>query len=241
MFSQYNGNDLFDYTPIISGYVKSIEQLMYQIIVISVYDGDSSKFGDQFTTMDTLCKYFRKNPCIFRIADTTFRNTLKDCLYCYKKECRNNHFHKHNIYNWNQVKDIRSNTLILYIMLFGGCNLGKDDEEIRKNFRIVDDKLERIYFGLRGIPLRITDFYIKFKGEEMSVKCSRITESSFPQFDRNGFLVDFGISFRCEEDSAQYSKGDLITVTRDHIPEEIVYFCGDEPEWVDFSDWKLRT
>ena len=42
---QYNGNNIFDYTAIITGYLKSVEQLMYEII--SQYIGKLCQFSNR--------------------------------------------------------------------------------------------------------------------------------------------------------------------------------------------------
>ena len=45
LLTQYDCNDCFDYTAIISGYLKSIEQLLYRIALFSANEGRMIKYG----------------------------------------------------------------------------------------------------------------------------------------------------------------------------------------------------
>ena len=240
MFSRSSKNDLFDYTTIISGYVKSIEQLLFKIALFYVDKG--YKIGDPLKnfstnnlkngmslTMGNLCYFLRNNKETTRIQD---KNTLFDCIECYTDECRNDSFHRHNIHDWDRVNIIRNNTLLLYILLLGSCNLGEDANEISKHFEIFDDSLERIYYEIREHDL--SELYIKPKNEEFFIRTIRQPEIGFPKFDNNGFLVNFKIKCKCEDPDFPQFNGRVIKITRNNIPDKIYYGSMDDPWEIEY-------
>ncbi len=121
LYRYFQGNPMFDYTPIVSGYLKSIEQLLHAIYT-SYLNGN----GIQIDVSNyTLGHYINalKNEKVFR---KTFRKELLQakwiligCLNSYRAESRNNLFHKDYFSSWERVEQIRSNTLFLYVALLG--------------------------------------------------------------------------------------------------------------------------
>ena len=172
LFRNYGKSDQFDYTAVASGYLKSVEQLMFCLALFFIdktrSDGkyyqiaprtgrkentidfitDNLNAGRVDTTLGALCFFFKNNRDTITI-NGPYKETLINCLFCYADECRNDSFHKHNIDEWSRVEAIRKNTFLMYIMLLGGCQLPNNDSEILSKLRFAtDDRLSRIYHQL---------------------------------------------------------------------------------------------
>jgi len=167
LYRQYNCDDCFDYTAIVSGYLKSVEQLLYAIVKFSIDQGKEIKYDAfsrdvngkkpeikhkrntkvvQFasqnitcidTTMGALRYYLMDYQDSLLVVNEQYRSCILSCLKCYNDECRNNSFHKHNINTWSRVEFIRNNTLFLYIILLAGCRLGSTTLETENTLQRV--------------------------------------------------------------------------------------------------------
>ncbi len=154
LFKQYDCNDCFDYTAVVSGYLKSVEQLLFHIVCFAKdkgfriksngkkmpdgrYPSSSKKEGKVYkidltheeldyvdTTIGSLKCFLNDNKKHLLTVDIKYRQTIIDALDCYRIECRNNSFHLDNNYNWSRVELIRHNTFFLYVLLLEGCKLG---------------------------------------------------------------------------------------------------------------------
>lgn len=256
LYSQYNENDLFDYTAVVSGYLKSIEQLLATIVTGEVNKGykiknrgkkredgskpklidlttDNLKYAD--TTIGSLIKFIDINNRTILTTDELYNKTIIDCLNCYRIECRNDSFHLHNNYDWDRVKVIRHNTILLYMMLLGGIMLGSHGGDIQKQFDIVkDDRLERVYYWLR--KLQMYTFRVKFKDEADYCLAAREAEASFPVFDDNGLLQDdFEIRIRCKNEDDKCNEDRWLVINRENIPEEVWYTTCTNSYPIDFA------
>ena len=252
LYYQYNESDLFDYTAIVSGYLKSIEQLLATIVFCYANGGkriksngkkkadgtfptSSKKEGNVFkidlttteaafvdTTIGSLIHFVDEYKDDIMIVDSQYRSVIIDCLECYRIECRNDSFHSHNNYDWDRVEKIRHNTLFLYIILLGGFRLGSD-QEIQSKFEVlIDDRLERIYYWLR--KTQMYTFRMRFKDETEYYLATRRAESSFPQYDNNGMLQDgFSIELRCRKEKDNSKNDRYFLMTRENVPDEIWY------------------
>ena len=175
LYKQYDCDDCFDYTAIVSGYLKSIEQLLYHIVCFSKDKGykiknnghknkqgkypASVKTGKVYkidfvtendgcfdTTIGPLIHFLDDNKADLLLCDDIYKKTIIDCLNCYRIECRNDSFHLDNNYNWSRVELIRWNTFLIYILLLSCCKLADTDCKTKQDFRIIeDDRLERLY------------------------------------------------------------------------------------------------
>lgn len=161
LFEVLKRKEHFDYTVVISGYLKSIEQLLYQIAMLFITENGDNGFRITFVDskknrnevqkkgiqihqqgsykridfvksnadymnfeLGSLEFFFRENPAIF---DVNNYEAIVDMLFCFREECRNGYFHKHNLDKWEIVEKTRSNALCLYWMLLGGCMIGSRD------------------------------------------------------------------------------------------------------------------
>ncbi len=175
LYKQYDCDDCFDYTAIVSGYLKSIEQLLYHIACFSkdkgykiknngqknkqgvypasvkiekVYKIDFVKENDGCfdTTIGSLIHFLDDNKADLLICEDIYKKTIIDCLNCYRIECRNDSFHLDNNYYWSRVEFIRWNTFLICILLLSCCKLADTDWKTKQDFRFIeDDRLERLY------------------------------------------------------------------------------------------------
>ncbi len=171
----YDESDCFDYTAIISGYLKSIEQLLWRIILLHVDTGREIVYGGgnnsnnvtpryrwarsvrkmDFTTENIICAksemgslwhFLDDNKDLLLVSDQ-MKNTFINCLKCYTSECRNNSFHKHNINKWSRVELIRRNTIFLYVILLAGIEGKASDYQTRVEMGgKFDDRLEQLNY-----------------------------------------------------------------------------------------------
>lgn len=225
LYKQYNASDCFDYTAIISGYLKSIEQLLYAIVKINFksnniidIDLDIESNKDKLT-MGKLLKIINDNKKIFRINQYT--NVLKSCIYCYKDECRNGSFHKSNIESWKRVEIIRKNTFFLYVLILGGFNIGENKEEAHNNLKVIDDKLERIYCQIKSITSN--KIYVRFNGEE-PIRVKPKLENNYPLVGNDGCLKNYAILLESvEKKDFVTDNPTIVIIKRDRIPNELWY------------------
>lgn len=187
------------------------------------------------TTMGSLIHFLNDYKQQIMIVDEESQDTIIDCLHYYRIECRNDSFHMHNNYDWEKVKKIRHNTILLYIMLLGGFRLDSEDSVVQKQLEIVsDDRLERIYYQLR--TLRMYTFRVKFKDSGDYYIATRSAEKSFPVFDNNGLLQDdFSISVQCTKENNEDKEDRRFTIDRDNIPEEIWYTTFVDSYPIDYA------
>lgn len=136
LFQKYSEQDGLDNTYMVTSYIKSIEQLLWNIVYvigqgrrigrnrIKINDDDSIR-----TTLEDFCYFVRDNNNR-NLCDKSFeyshRYSLMDVIFKrivdYKNNCRNGYFHKENL-DSRDVKTIREKTFLLYFLLLGVFNL----------------------------------------------------------------------------------------------------------------------
>lgn len=136
LFKKYYAVDRLDNTFIVAGYLKSIEQLLWDIIYI-VGQGRSIKGipiseeteEDIDKTLGSL-QHFMSNYSNEDIFQESFgysthfiMNYLKNQISNWRKKHRNGYFHKHNLKDVNKISEIRKETIFLYLLIFGSVNL----------------------------------------------------------------------------------------------------------------------
>lgn len=131
LYRHFEGNPMFDYTPIVSGYLKSVEQLLNTVISSYLKKNEIIKDISKYTLGSYIeeLNSNRVSKNVFRKELLPNKKTIIECLNSYKVESRNNLFHKDYFDSWEQVKEIRNNTLFLYVLLLGSVKLDlvKDD------------------------------------------------------------------------------------------------------------------
>ena len=131
-YQKYVKTNLLDFTPIMCGYFKCVEQLLHAIVLEKGYGkefsinasseivtiDDSRKFE---STLGSLLFFLRKNRDCFVVNDKKIQNFYFSELDNWIKTKRNGYFHKDNINNPDKLPEIRMSTmfvLFLTIALF---------------------------------------------------------------------------------------------------------------------------
>lgn len=162
LFHYFSRNPLFDYTPIVSGYIKSIEQLL-NTICLSYRNSVHEYLNMGSYTMGDYIQYLDSHEEIFRMQIRTAKSTIIDCLNSYRAESRNHLFHRDYFNDWERVETIRRNTIFLYAVLLGGI----DDSLIRGNSRVLD-LIDRSYDNLYNSIMnsKSNHFCVELQGKE---------------------------------------------------------------------------
>lgn len=158
-------------TGIISGYLKSIEQLLYKIVQFNIDKGLSIRANRQ--NRNRRIQYTKDNAEIIdstlgslkefitsKEAELTLSAKVRGCMNYAISEWtryqRNGYFHKHNLYRQdNKIDEIRSLTLFLYFIILGGLKfsdtqlklLGVYDETVKVKEEI---NLDLLYLNFKN-------------------------------------------------------------------------------------------
>ncbi len=136
LYKKYLFLDRLDNTFVISGYLKSIEQLLWDIIYII---GQGRSIGNTViseTNEDEIDKtlgslqYFLGN----RDNDDLFQNAfgsgkyfvmsyLRNQITDWRRQYRNGYFHKHNLNDRATIQAVREETYFLYLLILGTIEL----------------------------------------------------------------------------------------------------------------------
>lgn len=178
LFLQHDCADCIDYTSIVSGYLKSVEQLLLSLALFYIDDGLKMKYGGGVnqhgdkpwyewinnckmidfttenlscldTTMGSLWHFVEDNASRLLDINQEKQRILVKCLKLYSQECRNDAFHKHNIDRWSRVELIRHNTIFLLIVLISFFRFPVAIDDAEAQLGgIDDDRLERLYHSV---------------------------------------------------------------------------------------------
>jgi hypothetical protein len=151
----YSINDItnsLDQTALVTGYLKSVEQLLYSIVRLSIDSGKTIKrkgandFMD-FTTsnedlidtsLGSLIAFVKRYVEIFTVNSFLQRHIVKT-LIDWRVNYRNGHLHKDNLYDSKQIDAIREKAIYLYFLLLGGCKI---DESVFDAFGVLSIDVE---------------------------------------------------------------------------------------------------
>lgn len=138
-YQMYELTENLDLTSIVSGYLKSVEQLLWTIIKFQTgkifqikmkngglieYTANNEDVVDN--TLGALEEVLIHNSWMFDVnyhAKSHITAAIKE----WRKKHRNGYFHKDNLQTIDKVKEIREQTLQLYFLILGGCTIGDAD------------------------------------------------------------------------------------------------------------------
>lgn len=143
LYKKYFSLAELDNTFIVAGYLKSIEQMLWDIIYIlgqgraigrDAITIEKDNVSDIDTTLGSL-QFFIANYSNEDLFESAFgygkgyvRNYLKVQLNDWRDEYRNGFFHKDNLNDKSKIDTIREETYFLYFLILGSISL--DDETI---------------------------------------------------------------------------------------------------------------
>lgn len=138
-FNMYMLTENLDLTSIVTGYLKSVEQLIWTIIGFQdkqpfkikakgggliEFSADDESIID--STLGSLEQVLKKNPWMFDVNEFAKRYMV-DAIDDWREKHRNGYFHKHNLQTKVKVEEIRAQTLQLYFLILGGCKIKDGD------------------------------------------------------------------------------------------------------------------
>ncbi|MEH7076972.1 hypothetical protein [Neobacillus drentensis] len=129
-----------DQTAVVTGYLKSVEQLLYSIVRLSIDSGNTIKRKGandlmDFTTanedlidtsLGSLIRFAKHYGGIFAVNSYVKRHIV-DTLIDWRVNYRNDHLHKDNLYDSKEIDAIRVKAIYLYFLLLGGCKIDESD------------------------------------------------------------------------------------------------------------------
>ena len=210
LYHYFKSNPMFDFTPIVSGYLKSIEQLLHAICA-SYFSANNIQrdFSDY-----TLSKYITdiRRERVFRKELVSAKSFVIGCLNSYRAESRNNLFHIDYLNSWDRVEQIRANTLFLYVVLLGSIDpaLLKNDPSV---LGILNIEYDRLFFVLEGQDTSCYSIEVDGKihtGMRKEPRCKGLIFNSY------GLIMN-EITFT----KFDYDHYETIIISRTNIPSEI--------------------
>ncbi len=216
LYQYFENNSLFDYTPIVSGYLKSIEQLMH-VICLKYSKAHNVRTSFKNVGLGFYINFLKDETKkdVFREEIRSDRQIIIDCLDSYRIENRNRLFHKDYFNKWSQVTRIRENTIFLYIALLSAVDL----ELINKDggvLALLDDNYERLYNIFS--KYKSSTFTIVFENRRYhSMKIiSKIREGL--RYDAQGVISN---KLEFKRDDCFYDDEEYLTITNKNVPKEV--------------------
>ena len=273
LYQTLRGNNEFDYTAIVSGYLKSVEQLLFRIekfllnnlpseqlyIKSSRYDKKKkNEFEDDWKGRSK--RHVKFKPVNQRYFDTTFaplanligdyesgwsisdgaRSLIIAYLHIYCSECRNEHFHKDNINNLQEVDIIRKNTILLFYYVLGGFRFFDNKSKDYQVLGILDRTYEDMYHAIMKQSHGGDYFLITFSDGSSSFVALPMNHGD-PEYDENGSMLNPNLRFvRIERDIADdWHKDNWCSIEEDVQSDSNIYITpANMPEKIQFVDKK---
>lgn len=140
-FNMYKLTENLDLTSVVSGYLKSIEQLIRAVIELKKEKTFSikSKLGGlvEFTaenesvidsTLWSLEQVIKYNSWMVEV-NSYAKDYMILAIDDWREKHRNGYFHRDNLQSEQKVKEIRCQTIQLYFLILGGCGIKDEDFE----------------------------------------------------------------------------------------------------------------
>lgn len=212
LYRYFKDNPLFDYTPVVSGYLKSVEQLL-NAICSSFCNAQQIKAKIRSYTLGKCIFFLGKHDEILRQEIRPAKGLIVDCLKSFGAESRNHLFHKDYFNDWDRVDTIRKNTMFLYAVLLGAADpafLNKDYEALG----ILDMNYDRLFGILENQDPGAT-YCFSLNGKEYSnmQKVARHEGINYNEYN----LICNSLTFR----SHGYGDDLVVTVSPENMPSEI--------------------
>lgn len=219
-FATHTTTSGLEQTAIVAGYLKSIEQLLYKIVSLSINTGKEIKKKDSRdyiaftsenleqadTTLGSLIGFVKYYSEIWDVNNFT-RYYISDKLTEYRKKYRNHYFHKDNIYDVKEIQEIREHTIVLFYLLLGACkvsdtqikkfNLYHEGVDIKESLKYeqLDEWLTSI---LGGDTLLDPDIPVFFMFKHYGQESWELQFNTVSGFDEKLFPNDMGYPYICD-------------------------------------------
>lgn len=253
-------SSVIDFTPIISGYAKSVELLLYKILewymesyennpidrkyfyrdqkyyydiednikknklydeeekrvgnkeVVILDDKDdikgkkyilvSKKYEEYFnSSLGSLYKFLlsKDNDLIYlpnnnKNETTEYLNKITKCFELYTRECRNTPFHRGLIKDFNDVVNIRDNTIFIIYLILLSVKVPFEEEELKNRLECEDDKFDMFYHYIVTNGERK---FFRFHYSNLESKLVYLIKLNniYTEYDENGLTINNPLCF----------------------------------------------
>lgn len=215
LYQYFKNNPMFDYTPIVSGYLKSVEQLLDVIcrnyLSVNQISEDLSKY-----TFDDYKVFIRRHR-LFKQHFVRDKDCIFNCLDRYRIESRNNLFHKDYFMVWDRVEQIRTNTIFIYVLLINSIESTTLNDDV---LGILDMEYEQLFCAIDMHNDKTFAFVLDGKEYTGMSKERRYKGLSF---NENGLILNTVVFKKYD-----YDHEEIIEISRANMPTKIwiVDSCG---------------
>lgn len=166
------------------------------------------------------------------------REKVHKMLLCFAQDCRNDHFHKDNIDDFDVVKRIRNNTILIAYLLLGGYKHSGDIKIDHELLGVIDDSYDRLYKKVQELPRGMREFIIKFN-DGRTIKAYRHFYQGETNYSLEGSVSESVIRFVEVDEFSSVNYDRLMEevlseneflISRNHIPIYIAYINGRNEE-----------
>ena len=140
IFKKYLYNENLDNTYIVAGYLKSVEQLLWDIIFrlgqgkyirgLAIQETDNDDIDKTLGSLEYFITSYENDDIfdrVFAYSKHFLMRYLRSKLRIWRTYYRNGYFHKDNLKDEEKIKKIREETIYIYFLLLGSVDLSKDD------------------------------------------------------------------------------------------------------------------
>lgn len=277
LYQTLTDNNNFDFTAIVTGYLKSIEQLLYFLLDIIEKDGHTNtvwiqsrksigsvapRLKPEFQGISVLrnkksvfVTQVKIDPKNRKFYDTMFgsltymlqsynngwavssqaKDYISALLLTYCDECRNEHLHKDNIDDPEEVTEIRNKTYLLMYYVLGGYDFTKSTQDEKILLGIIDNRFETLYQKLMQYG-QGNYYFLRFESNTPILTALPMQQDT-PVYDKNGLLTNGSLRFvkipRKNLDDwhmddwgqieAEDADDRIIIIDRNNIPSSVTY------------------
>lgn len=125
-YQMHIATSALEQTAIVVGYLKSIEQLLFTLVTLpSQTIPANTSFADY--TLGQFEFYINTHQALWETHGLQPTRFIVNKLICYRENYRNGHLHKTNVFQPEEIDNIRDQTIQLYFLLLGALRIQDSD------------------------------------------------------------------------------------------------------------------
>ena len=282
LYRQANANSTIDYSIILTGYLKSLEQLLYLLVKKTMeisredlwitcsnstnLNKDNGNFRKKNriinrkskgrwqvklipeceryfeVSMGSLVYCLTDNAKAWRVSQSNIEK-IRERLLNYAKKRRNKYFHKENLYDLSEVKEIRNETIKLLVLILGSYSISDSIEGDLKLLGARDFGFVEFYNKFIASSGNL-NYKLVFRDckEQTVLLSSSISNREERVYDKNGMLLSkltfiktkgfvSSINFGYQNFEEKAIQQDFITIDKDNYPLEVYQYDICAKDW----------
>ena len=282
LYRQANANSTIDYSIILTGYLKSLEQLLYLLVKKTMeisredlwitcsnstnLNKDNGNFRKKNriinrkskgrwqvklipeceryfeVSMGSLVYCLTDNAKAWRVSQSNIEK-IRERLLNYAKKRRNKYFHKENLYDLSEVKEIRNETIKLLVLILGSYSISDSIEGDLKLLGARDFGFVEFYNKFIASSGNLNYKLVFRDGKEQTVLLSSsISNREERVYDKNGMLLSkltfiktkgfvSSINFGYQNFEEKAIQQDFITIDKDNYTLEVYQYDICAKDW----------